>query len=129
MHAGSIINEELISLDPGDTLEKALRAMDEFKVEHLPVAADGRYLGLVAEQHLLDKEGENRFFDQCSVDASDGGTGATFSRSCGCALRGRCQRGPCCKGWAARGLHGPSASLACISSQFDTVQRRQHSHP
>lgn len=61
MHAGSIINQELISLDPGDTLEKALRAMDELKVEHLPVAADGRFLGLVAEQHLLDKEGEAVF--------------------------------------------------------------------
>ena len=55
MHAGSIINEELIALNPGDTLEKALRAMDELKVEHLPVAAEGKYLGLVAEQHLLDQ--------------------------------------------------------------------------
>lgn len=61
MHARSIINEELIALKPGDTLEQALRAMDEFKVEHLPVAADGRFLGLVAEQHLLDQEGEAVF--------------------------------------------------------------------
>ena len=61
MHAGSIINDELIALNPGDTLEKALRAMDELKVEHLPVAAEGRYLGLVAEEHLLDKEGEAVF--------------------------------------------------------------------
>lgn len=61
MHAASIINEELIALNPGDTLEKALRAMDELKVEHLPVVAEGRYLGLVAEQHLLDQEGEAVF--------------------------------------------------------------------
>ena len=61
MHAGSITNPELISLDPGDTLDKALRAMDELKVEHLPVCAEGRYLGLVAEQHLLDQEGEVPF--------------------------------------------------------------------
>lgn len=61
MHAGSIINEELIALNPGDTLEKALRAMDELKVEHLPVVAEGKYLGLVAEEHLLDQEGEAVF--------------------------------------------------------------------
>lgn len=61
MHAASIINEELIALTPGDTLEKALRAMDELKVEHLPVVAEGKYLGLVAEEHLLDQEGESVF--------------------------------------------------------------------
>ncbi len=61
MHAGSITNPELISLDPGDTLEKALRAMDELKVEHLPVVAEDQYLGLVAEDHLLDQEGEVTF--------------------------------------------------------------------
>ena len=61
MHAGSITNPELIALDPSDTLEKALRAMDELKVEHLPVVAEGRYLGLVAEEHLLDQEGEAVF--------------------------------------------------------------------
>ena len=61
MHAGSITNPELIALDPGDTLDKALRAMDELKVEHLPVVAEGQYLGLVAEDHLLDQEGEVPF--------------------------------------------------------------------
>lgn len=35
--------------------------MDEWKVEHLPVVAEGQYLGLVAEQHLLDQEGDAVF--------------------------------------------------------------------
>ena len=74
MHAGSITNPELISLDPGDTLDKALRAMDELKVEHLPVCAEGRYLGLVAEQHLLDQEGEVPFLTNVQLMPSKSST-------------------------------------------------------
>lgn len=61
MHAASILDTEVIALTPGDTLDKALRAMDELKMSHLPVVADGHYLGLADEDDLLDNDGDHVF--------------------------------------------------------------------
>jgi acetoin utilization protein AcuB len=61
MHAASILDPEMIALTPGDTLDKALRAMDELKMSHLPVVADGHYLGLAEEDDFLDNDGDHVF--------------------------------------------------------------------
>jgi acetoin utilization protein AcuB len=54
-----VINKELISaslpvLSPKDPLHKALLMMDDAKVIHLPVVDEEKYLGLVAEDDLLN---------------------------------------------------------------------------
>jgi CBS domain-containing protein len=61
MHAASILDPELIALAPGDTLDKALRAMGELNMAHLPVVAEGQFLGLAAEEDLLDHDGDHVF--------------------------------------------------------------------
>lgn len=59
-HLKSMIARELITdiippLLHTDTGETALRWMEEFKVEHLPVLKNGKYVGLVSEDIILDK--------------------------------------------------------------------------
>ena len=42
-----------------DSVEKALHLMNEFKVFHLPVVAEEKFLGLVYEEALVDHENSN----------------------------------------------------------------------
>ncbi len=60
--------EELISpivptLLPTDTGTKALFLMEEAHLTHLPLVKDNQYLGLVAENDLLDLENSDRALD------------------------------------------------------------------
>ena len=54
MLALELISQYLPPLKPEETGEKAIRWMEEFKVTHLPVVDGHRYLGLVAEEDILD---------------------------------------------------------------------------
>jgi acetoin utilization protein AcuB len=46
------ISNEVPTLKPGDTVRQAMEMMEEFKVTHLPVMANGRHLGLMSERSL-----------------------------------------------------------------------------
>jgi CBS domain-containing protein len=46
------ISNEVPTLKPGDTVQQAMEMMEEFKMTHLPVMANGRLLGLMAEHTL-----------------------------------------------------------------------------
>jgi len=51
-----LINNNIPRLQLQDTVAKALLLIDDFRLTHLPVVADGKYLGLVSEEDLLDAE-------------------------------------------------------------------------
>jgi len=51
-----LINNNIPRLQLQDTVWKALQLMKDFRVTHLPVVAEEKYLGLVSEEDLLDNE-------------------------------------------------------------------------
>jgi acetoin utilization protein AcuB len=51
-----LINNNIPRLQLQDTVTKALRLINDFRVTHLPVVADDKFLGLVSEEDLLDAE-------------------------------------------------------------------------
>lgn len=55
MIAKDLITERIPPLLHTDTGETALRWMEEFKVDHLPVLKNSRYVGLVSEEIILDR--------------------------------------------------------------------------
>ncbi|WP_421938647.1 CBS domain-containing protein [Pedobacter sp.] len=54
MFAEEIISNAILPLRTDDSVQKALDRMNEFKLKHLPVVNDGAYLGLVAEDDLIN---------------------------------------------------------------------------
>ncbi|MFT5054188.1 MAG: acetoin utilization protein AcuB [Granulosicoccus sp.] len=54
MLALELISQSLPPLKPEENGSKAIKWMEEFKVYHLPVVDDHRYLGLVSEDEILD---------------------------------------------------------------------------
>lgn len=56
MIALDLITDEIPPLKHSDSGERALRWMEEFKVEHLPVLKDDNFCGLVSEDIIYDRE-------------------------------------------------------------------------
>jgi acetoin utilization protein AcuB len=56
MFCGQIISSDILPLTLQDTAEEALRIMQEKQVNHLPVVEGDKYLGMIAEDDLLDEE-------------------------------------------------------------------------
>jgi CBS domain-containing protein len=52
-----LINNNIPRLQLKDTVSKALRLISDFRVTHLPVVEDEKYLGLISEDDLLDQDG------------------------------------------------------------------------
>ncbi|CAN5429160.1 hypothetical protein BH20BAC1_BH20BAC1_01620 [soil metagenome] len=46
-----------------DSVSKALQLMSDFKISHLPVVAEDKYLGLIGEDDLLDVENKNNHIE------------------------------------------------------------------
>lgn len=51
-----LINTNIPRLQLKDSVSKALRLIADFKVTHLPVVEDNKFLGLISEDDLLDQE-------------------------------------------------------------------------
>lgn len=69
-----LINNNIPRLQLKDSVSKALRLISDFKVTHLPVVEDEKYLGLISEDDLLDQDQPKlpmellqEFFIQASV--------------------------------------------------------------
>jgi acetoin utilization protein AcuB len=56
MLAGELNKDLIPHLKLEDTVAKALQLMADYKVSHLPVATEDKYLGLISEEDLLDAE-------------------------------------------------------------------------
>lgn len=55
MKAIELISHEIPPLRPSDPIGRALEWMEEFKVAHLPVVDGKRFLGIVKDSHLVDR--------------------------------------------------------------------------
>ena len=53
-----LINNNIPQLQLQDSIAKALQLISDYRVTHLPVVLDDKYLGLVSEDDLLDAENE-----------------------------------------------------------------------
>ncbi len=53
-----LINNNIPQLQLQDSIAKALQLINDYRVTHLPVVSDDKYLGLVSEDDLLDAENE-----------------------------------------------------------------------
>ncbi|MEO6254872.1 MAG: CBS domain-containing protein [Ferruginibacter sp.] len=51
-----LINNNIPRLRLKDSVSKALRLISDFRVTHLPVVKDDKFLGLISEDDLLDQE-------------------------------------------------------------------------
>src|ERR1700754_4984514 len=51
-----LINNNIPRLQLKDSVSKALRLISDFKVTHLPVVEEDKYLGLISEDDLLDQD-------------------------------------------------------------------------
>jgi len=51
-----LINNSIPRIKLQDTVSKALQLINDFRVTHLPVVADDKFLGLISEEDLLDAE-------------------------------------------------------------------------
>lgn len=63
MIALELITEEIPPLKHSDSGETALRWMEEFKVEHLPVLKGDNFVGLVSEENILDRNDIDQSLD------------------------------------------------------------------
>src|SRR5436305_10947314 len=53
MIARDLINDSFPPLKPSDTGLKAIRWMEEFRLDHLPIVDGTDYIGLISEQDIL----------------------------------------------------------------------------
>ena len=53
-----LINNNIPQLQLQDSIAKALQLINDYRVTHLPVVSEEKYLGLVSEDDLLDAENE-----------------------------------------------------------------------
>ena len=51
-----LINNNIPRLQLKDSVSKALRLISDFRVTHLPVIKDEKFLGLISEDDLLDQD-------------------------------------------------------------------------
>lgn len=58
MLTADLINNNIPRLQLNDSIAKAIRLINDFKVTHLPVVSEDNYLGLIGEDDLMDAEEE-----------------------------------------------------------------------
>ena len=58
MLTAELINNNIPRLQLQDTVGKALQLINDFKLTHLPVVSEGKFLGLISEEDLLDSPDE-----------------------------------------------------------------------
>lgn len=56
MFAGQLLSQSIAQLQLSDKVSTALQNMADLHVAHLPVESEGKYVGLIAEEDLLDAE-------------------------------------------------------------------------
>ena len=56
MLTANLINNNIPRLKPQDSVAKALQLVSDFKLTHLPVVSDNKFLGLISEDDLMDVE-------------------------------------------------------------------------
>ncbi len=60
-----LINKNIPQLQLTDTVSKALQLINDYRVTHLPVVSEEKFLGLVSEEDLLDMEDDRLPVEAC----------------------------------------------------------------
>lgn len=68
MLAFELNNNDIPHLQLQDTVAKALQLTSDFKVSHLPVVAEEKYIGLISEDDLLDVHNKNMMIEFLQKD-------------------------------------------------------------
>lgn len=68
MIAEELINQMIPPLKLYDTVEKALRWMDEFRVNELPVVNNRKYMGLATEPELIELNDRSQTFKELALE-------------------------------------------------------------
>ncbi|MBC3540815.1 CBS domain-containing protein [Rufibacter sediminis] len=68
MIAEELINQMVPPLKPSDTGEKAVRWMDEFRLNQLPVVKNRKYLGLVTEENVMEAQSPEMVLENIPFD-------------------------------------------------------------
>lgn len=71
-----LINNNIPRLQLKDSVSKALQLINDFRISHLPVVSDDKFLGLVSEDDLLDADDEKKSIDglqDCFINAAVAG--------------------------------------------------------
>ncbi|HEY4652503.1 MAG TPA: CBS domain-containing protein [Pontibacter sp.] len=71
MIAEELINQMIPPLKLYDTVEKALRWMDEFRVNELPVVSNRKYLGMATEPELVELTERTQTLKEVELDYQD----------------------------------------------------------
>ena len=71
MLAIELNNNIIPRLQLEDTVGKALQLINDFKVSHLPVVSEEKYLGLISEDDLLDAENKTMHIQSLQDDFID----------------------------------------------------------
>jgi len=68
MLALELNNNDIPQLQLQDTVAKALQLFSDFKVSHLPVVAEEKFVGLISEEDLLDANNKNMLIELLQKD-------------------------------------------------------------
>ena len=68
MLAVELNNNDIPQLELHDTVAKALQLASDFKVSHLPVVAEEKFVGLISEEDLLDANNKNMLIELLQKD-------------------------------------------------------------
>jgi predicted transcriptional regulator len=68
MLAVELNNNNIPQLQLQDTVAKALQLFSDFKVSHLPVVAEEKFVGLISEEDLLDANNKNMLLELLQKD-------------------------------------------------------------
>lgn len=60
MFTQDLINKSIPQLSPEDSLGKALHLINDFRLTHLPVVQENKFLGLLSEDDLLDVDDDEK---------------------------------------------------------------------
>lgn len=63
-----LINNTIPRLKLQDTVSKALQLTSDYRISHLPVVSEDKYLGLISEDDLLDVDNDKAIIDNLKED-------------------------------------------------------------
>ncbi|WEK20130.1 MAG: CBS domain-containing protein [Candidatus Pedobacter colombiensis] len=67
MLASELISYSIPPLKPSDTVQKSLDRMTEFKLSHMPIVNESQFLGLLAEDELIEVRDVNSLIGSLSL--------------------------------------------------------------
>ncbi len=73
MLTADLINQNIPRLQLQDTVSKARQLVNDFKLTHLPVVSENKFLGLISEEDLIDVEDERipiELIQNCFINVS-----------------------------------------------------------